>query len=57
MKLKEVVRHVVASGYKTEAKTPIAQMVSQALWSLKKEENKVVVREKETGLYKLNKAA
>ena len=54
MKLKEVVRHVVASGYKTEAKTPIAQMVSQALWSLKKEENKDVVREKETGLYKLN---
>lgn len=54
MKLKEVVRQVVASGYTTTAKTPIAQMVSGALWNLKKEENNVVVREKETGLYKLN---
>ena len=53
IKLKEVVRQVVASGYKTEAKTPIAQMVSQALWKLKTDGNNVVVRT-DDALYKLN---
>jgi hemin uptake protein HemP len=53
IKLKEVVRQVVASGYKTEAKTPIAQMVSQALWKLKTDGNNVVVRT-DGALYKLN---
>lgn len=48
MKLPEVVKEVVASGYKTTANNDdgkaISRMVSQALWKLKSDENPVVIR-------------